>query len=320
MKVAIFVIISLFIFQGTATAYEMSLKEIKLIENGEELILKTRLNTVEDLLASNSIVLHTYDIINLDLEHNLADNDTVIIDRAFPVNIVTNDSQLAFRVPPGETVYGLINTFSNITDKEYIYNGDLEKELNKGDVVHLIHVSEEYITTEEKIDFETEIIYNDEVWYGEENIINNGEYGLKAISELVLFEDGEEVSRQLLEEKILKEPINEVKELGTKRKVSTSTGYFEYLNSFTMEATAYSAQQANLSNYTATGVPAVRGVVAVDPTVIPLGSRLYIPGYGHALAADTGGAIKGEKIDLCFDTIQESIQFGRRNIEVYVLR
>ena len=59
--------------------------------------------------------------------------------------------------------------------------------------------------------------------------------------------------------------------------------------------------------------------MAVDPGVIPLGSRVYIPGYGVAIAADTGGAIRGQKVDLCMETYGECMNFGRRNIEVYVL-
>ena len=69
------------------------------------------------------------------------------------------------------------------------------------------------------------------------------------------------------------------------------------------------------------------GVIAVDPKVIPLGSRVYIESsdggkswvYGFAVAADTGGAIKGNKIDLCYNTRAECLQFGRRSATVYIL-
>ena len=64
---------------------------------------------------------------------------------------------------------------------------------------------------------------------------------------------------------------------------------------------------------------AQRGVVAVDPSVIPLGTRLYIPGYGMAVAADTGGAIVGDRIDLCMESYGEAMDFGRRTIKVYIL-
>lgn len=74
------------------------------------------------------------------------------------------------------------------------------------------------------------------------------------------------------------------------------------------------------SGITASGLKAGYGVVAVDPRVIRLKTQLYIEGYGYAIAADTGGGIKGKKIDLCFDTYQEAVQFGRKNVKVYILR
>jgi 3D (Asp-Asp-Asp) domain-containing protein len=83
-------------------------------------------------------------------------------------------------------------------------------------------------------------------------------------------------------------------------------------------ATAYSPQQAGLSDHTATGARARHGVVAVDPSVIPLGTRLRIPGYGWAVAADTGGGIRGRHIDLCFDTVAEARAWGRRSVTVTI--
>jgi 3D (Asp-Asp-Asp) domain-containing protein len=64
---------------------------------------------------------------------------------------------------------------------------------------------------------------------------------------------------------------------------------------------------------------AKQGVIAVDPRIIPLGTRVYVDGYGYALAADTGGAIKGNKIDVCFETHDEALRWGMRNTKVYVL-
>jgi len=61
------------------------------------------------------------------------------------------------------------------------------------------------------------------------------------------------------------------------------------------------------------------GIVAVDPGVIPLGTKLYIPGYGFAIAGDTGGAIVGHRIDLGFDSLNDAMEFGRRPVKVYTL-
>jgi len=91
-------------------------------------------------------------------------------------------------------------------------------------------------------------------------------------------------------------------------------------NAMDMIATAYTASCAGCSGYTATGYRAGRGIVAVDPRVIPLGTKLFIPGYGFAIAGDTGGAIIGNRIDLGFNSYGDAIQFGRRAIKVYTLR
>ncbi|MGH7683574.1 MAG: 3D domain-containing protein, partial [Vulcanimicrobiaceae bacterium] len=74
------------------------------------------------------------------------------------------------------------------------------------------------------------------------------------------------------------------------------------------------------SGTTAIGLPAGFGIVAVDPRVIPLGTRLFIEGYGPALAGDTGGAIKGYRIDLGFNSYESAIHFGERPVRVFVLR
>ena len=87
-----------------------------------------------------------------------------------------------------------------------------------------------------------------------------------------------------------------------------------------MEATAYLPTDGSAEGLTAMGIPATYGIVAVDPDVIPLGSRVYIPGYGEALAADTGGAIYGYRIDLCMESYDEAMDFGRRNVTVFVLK
>ena len=87
-----------------------------------------------------------------------------------------------------------------------------------------------------------------------------------------------------------------------------------------MEATAYLPTDGSGAGITAMGIPATYGVVAVDPDVIPLGTKVYIPGYGEALAADTGGAIYGYKIDLCMEDYWQAMDFGRRNVTVFVLK
>lgn len=91
---------------------------------------------------------------------------------------------------------------------------------------------------------------------------------------------------------------------------------------FTVEATAYSRNQPSLSNFTRDGTDLRREsrVIAVDPSVIPLGSTVYIEGYGTYRAADTGGAIKGNKIDIHMESVNSALQFGRRNVTITVVQ
>ncbi|MDQ2909043.1 MAG: 3D domain-containing protein [Candidatus Eremiobacteraeota bacterium] len=85
-------------------------------------------------------------------------------------------------------------------------------------------------------------------------------------------------------------------------------------------ATAYTAQCYGCSGTTASGARAGFGIIAVDPSVIPLGTHLFVPGYGRAVAGDTGGAIHGNRVDLGFDTLADAMRFGRRPVTVYVLK
>lgn len=84
-------------------------------------------------------------------------------------------------------------------------------------------------------------------------------------------------------------------------------------------ATAYSAYDPGNGPYTASGTPVRHGVIAVDPSFIPIGTRVYIPGYGEAIAEDTGGAIVGNIIDVAFDTHEEAIEFGHQELEIYII-
>lgn len=92
-----------------------------------------------------------------------------------------------------------------------------------------------------------------------------------------------------------------------------------YSRSFAMKASAYSAYDPGNGSYTYGGNLLRKGLVAVDPSVIPLGTRLYIPGYGYAVADDIGGAIKGHRIDLAFDSHREALNFGMQRVTVYVV-
>ena len=154
---------------------------------------------------------------------------------------------------------------------------------------------------------------------GMEKVVEPGAAGTKLATVRQLFEDGQEAGYEILQEKVLEQPRPEVIRVGTRDANDPNRGTVRFSKMLVMEASAYTPFDDGQAGMTATGIPARRGVVAVDPRVIPLGTRLYIMGYGPAVAADTGGAIRGTKIDLCIEDYNEAIRFGRRTVEVYIL-
>lgn len=95
----------------------------------------------------------------------------------------------------------------------------------------------------------------------------------------------------------------------------------ENKNHMIMQASAYtkSREEGTYNGITRSGTQVSRGTVAVDPRVIPLGTKLYIEGYGHATALDTGGGIKYNRIDLYMETKEEAFEFGRREVRVWII-
>lgn len=102
-------------------------------------------------------------------------------------------------------------------------------------------------------------------------------------------------------------------------KAPIPSGIPAYRYALTMVATAYTRYDEGCSDYTYRGNYLRKGLVAVDPAFVALGTKLYIPGYGYAIADDIGGAIQGNRIDLAMDTLDEAFRFGVQEITVYVL-
>ena len=200
----------------------------------------------------------------------------------------------------------------------------------------LVTYKEETVT--EEIPFNTIKRLNMGLDAGETVIVREGVEGKKVVQYDLKFENGKEVSREVIESYVAENPVDRIVEYGVANndipKVassvsnSTDTSKLNYKYVIECEATAYDMSAEENGGYagqTATGVPLGKGVIAVDPRVIPLGSRVYVEAldgswsYGYAVAADTGGAIKGKRVDLCYKTRYECIQFGRRACRVYVL-
>ncbi len=183
------------------------------------------------------------------------------------------------------------------------------------------------------VEHETKVVKNENQFEGYERVIQNGSDGIKESVYQETYLDGELVSKNLEEEIVYKEPVDEIIEIGTKKHLVTSRGGFRYSNELVLTATAYDLSYESTGKnpgdpeygITASGTKAQPGTVAVDPRVIPLGTKLYVasidgsPDYGFATAEDTGGAIKGNKIDLFMEDGTDCYNFGRRQVKVYIL-
>ena len=174
--------------------------------------------------------------------------------------------------------------------------------------------------------FETHTDYTDSLNVGEIIEIQPGKDGRVKLETEDYFLNGEEAFQKVLKTAVLL-PVKNAKVLeGTaqKTKMYPLNRKMRVAKTLALEATAYYPGPENNWPYstgsTASGLKAGYGIAAVDPKRIKLKTPLYIEGYGYALAADTGSAIKGNRIDLCYDTYDEAQQFGRKKVKVYLLR
>jgi len=168
--------------------------------------------------------------------------------------------------------------------------------------------------------------YTETLNVGEIIDLEAGKDGLAEQELETYFLNGEEAFEKVLRSKVL-EPVKDAKVVegtGFRQKLYPLTHRARARKALEMEATAYYPGAEDTWPYTAgiaaSGLKAGYGMAAVDPKVIPLKTKVYVEGYGFAIAGDKGGAIKGRKIDLCFDTYEEAVRYGRKKVKVHLLR
>ncbi len=175
-------------------------------------------------------------------------------------------------------------------------------------------------TTETKIDRKTIVKDDPETEAGEEKILEEGSDGKKTIVIKITLYEGDEYSREIVSTDIIS-PTDKIISKGTKiiwRTLETSDGQIKYWKKMRVYATHYDSHCPGCDEWTAIGMRAGKGVIAVDPSVIKLRSQVYVPGYGKAVAGDTGGAIKGQIIDLGFDNARTA-GWSAHFVDIYLL-
>ncbi len=179
----------------------------------------------------------------------------------------------------------------------------------------LVSVTEKTVATTATLPYNIIEIEDSSLDYGQTRVVQEGIDGKVALVSKEIYHGDELVDTEMVEEKILVPAQDEIVEVGSLQKVNDMA----YTAVFQARATAYTPYDPGCSGTTATGTKAGYGTIAVDPNLIPLGSRVYIPGYGVGIAEDTGGAIKGSRVDVCYETREQALEWGVKYLPVYVL-
>lgn len=342
LVLAVVTILSLgvFLFRGT---------EVVLNIDGAVIAVVSNANTVGELVEEENIIKEDAHI-DIDLDTELEPGLEIEVKNPKSYTIDVNGAQTLITSVHTEVRKILEDNGVEIGKYDYTYPS-LNSEVPARTNIEYFHVDVVEEVKEDAIPFEEEQKENKDLEKGKIRNVQEGEEGLKRTEIEKKYVNGALVSNVVQKEEVVSEPVAHIDEIGTKepqpvvastkaaqpkqqaqaKQAQPSRGSSR--NIITMNASAYDLSFASTGKrpgdpgygMTASGTKVRPGVVSVDPSVIPLGSKLYIESldgsadYGHAVAEDTGGAIKGNKIDLFFSSRSAALNFGRRNVRVHIL-
>lgn len=283
--------------------------------------------TVAAFLQERGISPSQNDYVDPAIDTPVSDNMQITYRRAYPVTIVMENRRetLLTSAPDVATLIASQNIHLGSDDT---VDPSLESASPENGVVRITRVLAWQRTIRKTIPMQTVRRLDFALAPEKVHVHQAGQNGVR--EEIVSFvqRDGGPIDARVLRSRVIRKPRTRVIDVG----VTEMQAYEHFVNqgikhsgyetesTLQMIATAYTAGCAGCSGITASGRPAGHGIVAVDPSVIPLGTKLYIPGYGLAIAGDTGGAIRGNRIDLGFDSYRDALIFGRREVTVYRLK
>ncbi len=254
---------------------------------------------------------------------------------------IDNGGQILKTGTYGETVQQLLNRLDIVVGEDDTLSVALTDNTYADMTISISRRHDATETYAKSIPYTTQVRYDASLPAGEKKLISAGVPGEARVVEEVVYVNNQETSRKKISEEVIREPAPEVIAVSAKNDptkepgitisdgvITTETGeVLTYTGVKTMLATAYSCEGWGREGITATGTVARVGAIAVDPTVIPYGTRMFIVSsdgkytYGVATAEDTGDPdfISGNRIDLYFDTVAECVEFGARDCQVYIL-
>ena len=289
------------------------------------LTFHTTARTVGEALFDRGFVIYQGDRVFPGLDAEITPGLSVTIDRSKPIVLTLEGRRRALRTR-AKTVAGLLESEGvELGPKDYVLP-DPETTITRDLEVDVVSVYDEYYIEEIPIPYDVRWVGDPEMEIDQEEVTHWGEEGAKRRRIRVHYENNREMYRVEEEEWIARAPQDRTYSYGTKvvlRDLETAEGTFTYWRKIRMLATSYNAPTAGVSpsnphyGYTRLGWRARKGIVAVDPDIVKLGVEVYVPGYGKAAAADTGGAIRNRRIDLCYD--DDNLVLWHKWVDVYLL-
>lgn len=301
-------------------------KQVQMIQDSKEKIVWTTAKTVEELLEEQNIQLRKEDKIKPSITAPIGKDTAVHIQKAFPVELIdANKRKTVWST--SATVADLLSIAGVTLNELDRVEPNLKDPVKKDETVKVVRVEKVTDVVEESLNFAVVTKKDASLSKGKEKVVKKGKKGLVKKEYEVVLENGKEVSRKLLSEETVKDRQNKVVAVGTKNisnQVSRGSSTVATGKEFYVMSTAYTPYCNGCSGFTATGLnvkanPKMK-VIAVDPRVIPLGTKVHVQGYGNAIAADTGSAIKGNKIDVLFPTKEEAYRWGKRKVKIKILK
>ncbi len=282
---------------------------VTILAGGEQQTVRTATQTVGAALTEAGLEVYGSDGVDPPLGTWLQPNMTIQVQRSFPLTIAADGRIIQIRSHHTNVLDVLAEAGIGLVGYDYTIPGP-DAPIKANDTIQVIRVTEDFRLEDVPIPFQTLWQASDQLDLDSTAVVSNGLPGIKRQRIRVRYENGLEVSQTVDGEWVAQQPVNQVIGYGTRiniRTVSTPEGSLEYWRLVRMRVTAYTAASSGKApdhpNYgiTASGVPAGTGVVAVDRSVVPFRSNVYVPGYGVGFAGDTGGGVRGRWIDLGYD-------------------
>ncbi|HXH23024.1 MAG TPA: ubiquitin-like domain-containing protein [Dehalococcoidia bacterium] len=275
-----------------------------IVEDGQVINFKSARPTVAMALRDAGIRLGPADEVFPALTSPLVAGQEVRVKHAYAVTIRTGESSRVVYTHQKLLKDALAEAGLSLGPEDRVEPG-VDTEVRNGMVARLVRVVGRTLIEREDVPRRT-VFRPDENLQGMQTRIVQGRDGVRVREYRIVIEDGVETEKKLIAERLDPEPINTVIYYAESsvRATGVRPDNLQVIRVERMYATWYNAASSGRAptdpyyGITASGVPVTRGIVAVDPNFIPLGTRLYVPGYGFAIAGDTGGGVIGNMIDL----------------------